>query len=321
LGEQPEREPVTGVVGIQKVTGVGEQLAAILGDPVLVDCWDSWEADALVVDRDTGVYVDHTKVHRVDFDGTFYRSRGPLNTLRPPYDRPVLCQAGASPKGREFAARYADTVIATATSPVEMKAYRDDMRARENRSRRRWRGPASGWTRSTKSRSAISTTTTPAGSGTSPAAWRSMRNAPSWTSGCRHPPEPERHAIFRIDFDDPRIDWRLADGDAAIAPGVRAVLTAGHTPGHQSFVVDLDESVGGGGLIFAFDAADLTENIDHELAIGGRVGVPPEATVEPIRRLKAIAAETGYQLVPGHDPVVWPRLTDELARRFATTGD
>jgi N-acyl homoserine lactone hydrolase len=134
-------------------------------------------------------------------------------------------------------------------------------------------------------------------------------------------PDPERHAIFRVDFDDPSIDWRLADGDADIAPGVRAVLTAGHTPGHQSFVVDLDESVGGGGLVFAFDAADLTENIEHELAIGGRVDVPPEATVEPIRRLKAIAAEKGYQLVPGHDPVVWPRLTDELARRFATTVD
>jgi N-acyl homoserine lactone hydrolase len=131
-------------------------------------------------------------------------------------------------------------------------------------------------------------------------------------------PDPERHAIFRIDFDDPAIDWRLADGDGEIAPGVGAVLTAGHTPGHQSFVVDLDPSVGGGGLVFAFDAADLTENIDHELAIGGRVGVPPEATVEPIRRLKALAAERGYELVPGHDPVVWPRLTAELARRFAT---
>ena len=130
-------------------------------------------------------------------------------------------------------------------------------------------------------------------------------------------PEPERHAIFRVDFDDPAIDWRLADGDAPIAPGVSAVLTAGHTPGHQSFVVDLDPSVGGGGLVFAFDAADLTDNIDHELAIGGRVNVSPEATIEPIRRLKAIAAEKGYQLVPGHDPVVWPRLTDELARRFA----
>lgn len=44
-------------------------------------------------------------------------------------------------------------------------------------------------------------------------------------------PEVERHSIFRVDFDDPRIDWRQADGDTEIAPGVTAVLTAGHTPG------------------------------------------------------------------------------------------
>ena len=133
-------------------------------------------------------------------------------------------------------------------------------------------------------------------------------------------PTPERHAIFRVDFDDPAIEWDLADGDAELAPGVTAVLTAGHTPGHQSFVVDLDDSVGGGGLVFAFDAADLTENIDHELAVGGFIGVTPEETIEPIRRLKRLAAERGYQLVPGHDPVVWPALTRSLAERFATTG-
>lgn len=132
-------------------------------------------------------------------------------------------------------------------------------------------------------------------------------------------PVPERHAMFRIDYDDPSIDWRLAEGDGEIAPGVGAVLTAGHTPGHQSFVVDIDESVGGGGLVFAFDAADLTENIEHELAIGGMVGVEPEATIEPIRRLKALAAERGYELVPGHDPVVWPALTRQLAERFSTS--
>jgi N-acyl homoserine lactone hydrolase len=132
-------------------------------------------------------------------------------------------------------------------------------------------------------------------------------------------PGPEHHAMFRIDYDDPTIDWRLADGDGEIAPGVTAVLTAGHTPGHQSFIVDLDESVGGGGLVFAFDAADLTENIEMERAVGGRVGVGPEVTIQAIRRLKAIAAERGYPLIPGHDPVVWPDLTRSLADRFATT--
>jgi N-acyl homoserine lactone hydrolase len=129
-------------------------------------------------------------------------------------------------------------------------------------------------------------------------------------------PEPERNGIYRVDFDDPRIDWRTADGDTAIAPGVTAVLTAGHTPGHQSFVVDIDDSAGSGGFVFAFDAADLAENIEQELPIGCRIGAEPAATVEPIRRLKRIAAERGYRVVPGHDPVAWPALARELTARW-----
>jgi N-acyl homoserine lactone hydrolase len=126
-------------------------------------------------------------------------------------------------------------------------------------------------------------------------------------------PEPERHAIYRVDFDDPRIDWRCAHGEVEIAPGVSAVLTAGHTPGHQSFVVELDDAVGGGGFVFAFDAADLTENLEQELPIGSFIGVEAADTIEPIRRLKRIARERGFRLVPGHDPVLWPALTAELA--------
>lgn len=132
-------------------------------------------------------------------------------------------------------------------------------------------------------------------------------------------PRAEQHAVYRIDFDDPRHDWRLADGDVEIAPGVSAVLTAGHTPGHQSFVVDLDERVGGGGFVFAFDAADLTENIDQEVSVGGRVDASADECVEQVRRLKALALERGYPLIPGHDPVVWPALTHDLAVRFGRT--
>jgi glyoxylase-like metal-dependent hydrolase (beta-lactamase superfamily II) len=122
-------------------------------------------------------------------------------------------------------------------------------------------------------------------------------------------PQPEEHAIFRVDFDDPRISWDIADGDVEIAPGVTAVLTAGHTPGHQSFVVDFE---GGGGLVLAFDAADLQENIDEEKPVGFAVGMSPQVTLEPLLRLKAIAAEKGYRMVPGHDPVVWPAFTAEM---------
>jgi glyoxylase-like metal-dependent hydrolase (beta-lactamase superfamily II) len=135
--------------------------------------------------------------------------------------------------------------------------------------------------------------------------------------GMRNDPGPEAHAFARVDYDDPRIEWKLADGAAEIAPGITAIPTYGHTPGHQSFMVELDDSVGGGGFVFAFDAADLTENIEQELPIGGVVDIDPQETVEPIRRLKKLSAERGFELIPGHDPVVWPALTERFARQFA----
>jgi N-acyl homoserine lactone hydrolase len=131
-------------------------------------------------------------------------------------------------------------------------------------------------------------------------------------------PAAEGHGIFRVDFDDPSIDWRLADGDVEIAPGVTAISTPGHTPGHQSFLVELDPSVGEGGFVFAFDAADLTENIEDERAVGGFIDCTPEETVEQIRKLKGLARARGCELVPGHDPVVWPAMTSSLAERDAT---
>ena len=123
-------------------------------------------------------------------------------------------------------------------------------------------------------------------------------------------------ALCRIDYDDHRIDWRLADGDVEIAPGVTAVATYGHTVGHQSFVVDL---AGGGGFVFAFDAADLQRNLDEEVAPGSVATGDVDQAVEAIRRLKAIAAEKGYRVIPGHDPDVWPAFTAELGCDGPTT--
>ena len=127
---------------------------------------------------------------------------------------------------------------------------------------------------------------------------------------------PEEHGFIRIDYDDPAIDWRLADGDAELAPGVTAVATYGHTPGHQSFVISLcpeaAEAYGVAGFVLAFDAADLQRNVDEELAVGSFIDCPPEQTVDAIRRLKAIAAARGLRVVPGHDPDVWPRFTAQL---------
>ena len=95
-----------------------------------IDCvtqlWDSWEADAVVMDRETGVFADPAKVHTVDFEGRFYKSRGPLNVPRSPQGRPVFVAPGASPRGRRFSGRNAEIVLAGhARDLPAMKAYRD----------------------------------------------------------------------------------------------------------------------------------------------------------------------------------------------------
>ncbi|WP_219993326.1 NtaA/DmoA family FMN-dependent monooxygenase [Cryobacterium arcticum] len=92
--------------------------------------WNSWEDGAVLGDLETPRLVDHTKVHTIDFEGEFFSSRGPLNTIPSPQRRPVICQAGGSPAGREFAAEVADTIIAGGKSVEAMKSYRDDITER-----------------------------------------------------------------------------------------------------------------------------------------------------------------------------------------------
>ncbi len=97
---------------------------------LVTQLFSSWDSDAVVMDRERGVYADHTKVRPIDFKGKYFSCRGPLNTVPSPQGKPVFVQAGGSPRGRGFAARVADSIIATANGTEGMKAYRDDVRAR-----------------------------------------------------------------------------------------------------------------------------------------------------------------------------------------------
>jgi FMN-dependent oxidoreductase (nitrilotriacetate monooxygenase family) len=90
----------------------------------------SWDADAVVMDRKTDTYADFTKVRPINFQGQYFKCRGPLNTVPCPQGRPMYLQAGASPRGREFAARHADAIIGVANGIEGMKAYREDIRSR-----------------------------------------------------------------------------------------------------------------------------------------------------------------------------------------------
>lgn len=91
--------------------------------------WESWDEDAVVMDKAGAVFADARKVRRIEHEGQFFRSRGPLNVVRSPQNGPAILQAGTSPKGQAFAARYADALFAIQPRKENAKAYRDSIHA------------------------------------------------------------------------------------------------------------------------------------------------------------------------------------------------
>ncbi|PVX85867.1 FMN-dependent oxidoreductase (nitrilotriacetate monooxygenase family) [Paraburkholderia unamae] len=77
--------------------------------------WDSWEEDALVGDKDSGIAIDPSKLHALNHKGEYYSVKGPLNVSRPPQGRPVIIQAGSSNTGQDLAAATADIVFTAQT--------------------------------------------------------------------------------------------------------------------------------------------------------------------------------------------------------------
>jgi alkanesulfonate monooxygenase len=92
--------------------------------------WDSWEDDAFVRDKATGVNYDKSKLHVLNHVGQHFRVKGPLNVQRSPQGMPVIIQAGASDQGRELAAATADVIYAAAQTLDQARAYYSDVKGR-----------------------------------------------------------------------------------------------------------------------------------------------------------------------------------------------
>jgi len=107
----------------------------------------------------------------------------------------------------------------------------------------------------------------------------------------------DRGRLNFAEYSDPSLKWNIVEGDVTLMPGLDLVLTRGHQPGHQSAVVHLERD---GVKILTGDVADLLENFEREV-IGGSMDDP--AALASIRRLNAIARETGGELIPLHDPL------------------
>ncbi|MFT8656715.1 MAG: NtaA/DmoA family FMN-dependent monooxygenase [Acetobacter papayae] len=97
---------------------------------VVQGLWDSWEDDALVGDKASGVFVNPDKLHRLDHTGRYFQARGPLNIGRSAQGQPVIFQAGASDTGRDFAARHAEAVFCGPADLEEARIYYKDLKGR-----------------------------------------------------------------------------------------------------------------------------------------------------------------------------------------------
>jgi N-acetyl-S-(2-succino)cysteine monooxygenase len=97
---------------------------------VVAGLWDSWEDDAFVRDRTSGVYFHPDKLHALDHRGKHFKVRGPLNVARSPQGWPVVVQAGASEAGRELAAQTAEVIFVAHQTLDEAKAFYRDVKGR-----------------------------------------------------------------------------------------------------------------------------------------------------------------------------------------------
>ena len=92
--------------------------------------WDSWDDEAFArPDRAKGRFFDPAVAHPVRHEGKYFRSEGLLDIARPIQGYPVLVQAGNSDTGREFAAKIAEMIYASAQSLDVAKAYYADVKA------------------------------------------------------------------------------------------------------------------------------------------------------------------------------------------------
>ena len=96
---------------------------------VIYKLWEgSWEDEAVKRDKASGVFADGSKIHPINHQGKYFKVPG-YHLCEPSLQRtPVIFQAGASGRGRSFAASHAEGMFILTTSPEAAKPVTDDIR-------------------------------------------------------------------------------------------------------------------------------------------------------------------------------------------------
>ena len=97
---------------------------------VVTGLWDSFAEDAFIRDKESGIFWDPSRMHKLDHEGKYLSIAGPLNIARPVQGWPVIVQAGASDSGRQLAAEVAEMIFAAGGPIADARAYYADIKSR-----------------------------------------------------------------------------------------------------------------------------------------------------------------------------------------------
>ena len=123
-------------------------------------------------------------------------------------------------------------------------------------------------------------------------------------------PEPfERLGYSDLTFDYEGVKYKPISGDYEIVPGVTVFETPGHTIGHYSMLIELEEAAN---MLFCGDAAYTRTTLEKEWIAGFHLD--PTQSVTSIRRLNYLARKKGADIYPSHEMA--PFLTWKLAPQY-----
>lgn len=97
---------------------------------IVTGLWDSYEDDAFVRDKETGLFLDPRKMHTLNYRGQYFSVDGPLNISRSEQGRPVISQAGTSSAFMDIASKYAEIAFVNGSDIEYVKAFAHELKQR-----------------------------------------------------------------------------------------------------------------------------------------------------------------------------------------------
>ncbi len=122
---EPRLHGLPGLPGHDERYGRAQEFAELL-----FQLWDSYPADAVIMDKDAEQYLDESQFRSISHAGQHFRIDGLLNIPQTDIGRPLLVQAGASPQGRDLAARYAEAIYGIGSTIEDGREYYEDIKRR-----------------------------------------------------------------------------------------------------------------------------------------------------------------------------------------------